>query len=151
MQPYDRSKGKRPIGPPGQPSRGVGSSSKASTSASTSTAQTDTSSTAPVAGTSKSKLPQSAFYSSAYRASIKHLTKTLNDPSNPITHNDGYSRAQHVVSCATGHQQSNGGRSRDDSNSWQKSRVGKLREQAADKETDILKGVCICASFARVL
>ncbi|GAA5903503.1 hypothetical protein JCM5296_006842 [Sporobolomyces johnsonii] len=70
------------------------------------------------------------------REANKPILKTLGREDNPITHSDAYSRALHVQSCASGHQ-SGGGPSR----KWALHRNAKLRIQAAEKQSDTLKGV----------
>ncbi|GAA5859471.1 hypothetical protein JCM1840_004630 [Sporobolomyces johnsonii] len=70
------------------------------------------------------------------REANKPILKTLGKEDNPITHSDAYSRALHVQSCASGHQ-SGGGPSR----KWALHRNAKLRIQAAEKQSDTLKGV----------
>lgn len=98
-----------------------------------------------IKSTSSSRVPQAAFVSSAVSKANRRIDTTLKDPSNPITHNDGYKRAQHVVSSSTGHQQSNG-RSASSSSKWQETRTEKLKEQAKEAESAILKNVVICKS-----
>ncbi|MBW0482482.1 hypothetical protein O181_022197 [Austropuccinia psidii MF-1] len=88
-----------------------------------------------------SQLPQVPFLSSAVSRVNNILNTTLSDPSNPITHSSGYRRAQHVVSSSKGHQQSNG-RSGPSAH-YNSTRLSKLRAQAKQAETDILKNVVI--------
>ncbi|GAA6049269.1 hypothetical protein JCM3770_005914 [Rhodotorula araucariae] len=64
------------------------------------------------------------------------LMKTLGKDDNPITNSTAYQRSLHVSSCATGHQ-SGGGPGR----KWTLHRNTKLRIQAADAESQTLKGV----------
>ncbi|KAG0142912.1 hypothetical protein CROQUDRAFT_208884 [Cronartium quercuum f. sp. fusiforme G11] len=92
--------------------------------------------------TTLSRVPQAAFCSSAVSNANRLIDSTLKDPSNPITHNDGYKRAHHVVSSSTGHQQSNG-RSASSSSKWQATRNAKLKAQAKEAENTTLKDVVI--------
>ncbi|KAH9820839.1 BRCT domain-containing protein [Melampsora americana] len=87
-----------------------------------------------------SNLPQVGFISSSVSKINRKIDSTLKDPSNPITHNDGYKRAQHIVSSSTGHQQSNGS-SASSSSKWQEIRNKKLQEQAQRADSKILKNV----------
>ncbi|KAF4620064.1 hypothetical protein D9613_005350 [Agrocybe pediades] len=74
------------------------------------------------------------------------LLKNLSDPSNPITHSDIYKRTDHIVSCATGHQRSEG---RADRSSYMAERTHKLRAQRDDSKgsssngKDVLKDVYV--------
>ncbi|KAA1116185.1 hypothetical protein PGT21_003877 [Puccinia graminis f. sp. tritici] len=88
------------------------------------------------------RVPQAPFLSSATSRANRLIDSTLADPSNPVTHNDSYRRAQHVVSAATGHQQSNG-RSASSSSNYNTRRISKLRAQAKPAETNILKQVIV--------
>ncbi|OAV91473.1 hypothetical protein PTTG_05093 [Puccinia triticina 1-1 BBBD Race 1] len=87
-------------------------------------------------------VPQAPFLSSATSRANRIIDSTLAEPSNPVTHNDSYRRAQHVVSAATGHQQSNG-RSASSSSHYNATRLSKLRAQAKPAETNILKQVVV--------
>ncbi|EGG01442.1 uncharacterized protein MELLADRAFT_73003 [Melampsora larici-populina 98AG31] len=87
-----------------------------------------------------SRLPEVGFISSSVSKINRQIDSSLKDPSNPITHNDGYKRAQHVVSSSTGHQQSNGS-SASSSSKWQEVRNKKLQEQAKSADTKVLKNV----------
>lgn len=86
------------------------------------------------------KVPQVGFISSSISKINRQIDSSLKHPSNPITHNDGYKRAQHVVSSSTGHQQSNG-TSASSSSKWQEVRNKKLQEQAKSADNKILKNV----------
>ncbi|KAH9440542.1 hypothetical protein Pst134EB_031151 [Puccinia striiformis f. sp. tritici] len=87
-------------------------------------------------------VPQVPFLSSATSRSNRLIDTTLADPSNPVTHSDSYRRAQHVVSAATGHQQSNG-RGASSSSNYNTNRLSKLRAQAKPAESNILRKVVI--------
>ncbi|GAA5991764.1 hypothetical protein JCM10908_001129 [Rhodotorula pacifica] len=65
----------------------------------------------------------------------KAIIKTLGKEDNPITNSTAYSRTMHIQSCATGHQSGGGG------GRWTLHRNAKLRLQAAESETQALKGV----------
>ncbi|GAA6029103.1 hypothetical protein JCM8097_001597 [Rhodosporidiobolus ruineniae] len=69
------------------------------------------------------------------------IVRTLHAEDNPVTKSTSYSRTLHVASCATGHQ-SGGGPGR----SWALHRNEKLAIQAADAESDVLKGVVAVTS-----
>ncbi|PLW09505.1 hypothetical protein PCANC_24188 [Puccinia coronata f. sp. avenae] len=101
---------------------------------------------ADVASLKSSRVPQAPFLSSATSRLNRRIDSTLADPSNPVTHNDSYRRAQHVVSAATGHQQSNG-RSASSSSRYNSTRLSKLRAQAKPAETNILQQVVVCTEI----
>ena len=65
----------------------------------------------------------------------KAILKTLGKEDNPITNSTAYSRTMHIQSCATGHQSGGGGKR------WTLHRNAKLKLQAADSETQALKGI----------
>ncbi|GAA5915781.1 hypothetical protein JCM8208_003883 [Rhodotorula glutinis] len=75
------------------------------------------------------------------REANKALIKTLGKEDNPITNSTAYQRTLHVQSCSTGHQ-GGGGPGR----SWNLTRNAKLTVQAANAETNTLKGVIACIS-----
>ncbi|BGP50463.1 hypothetical protein JCM10450v2_006382 [Rhodotorula kratochvilovae] len=64
------------------------------------------------------------------------IIKTLGKEDNPITNSTAYQRSLHVGSCATGHQSGGGAGPK-----WTLHRNTKLRLQAADAESQTLKGV----------
>ncbi|KNZ49804.1 uncharacterized protein VP01_476g3 [Puccinia sorghi] len=96
-----------------------------------------------------SRVPQAPFLSSATSRLNRTIDSTLADPANPVTHNDSYRRAQHVVSAATGHQQSNG-RAASSSSHYNSSRLSKLRAQAKPAETQTLKQVVVYGGVADI-
>ncbi|GAA5869149.1 hypothetical protein JCM3774_003965 [Rhodotorula dairenensis] len=63
------------------------------------------------------------------------IINTLGRDDNPITNSTAYSRTMHIQSCATGHQSGGGGKR------WTLHRNTKLKLQAAESETQALKGV----------
>ncbi|WWD16079.1 hypothetical protein CI109_100504 [Kwoniella shandongensis] len=68
------------------------------------------------------------------------MMNSLGKDGNPITNSDLYSRTDHFVSCATGHQQSNrGGGSAGAMTYWQV-RTAQMDQQAREKQSDLLKG-----------
>ncbi|RXK36897.1 hypothetical protein M231_05871 [Tremella mesenterica] len=70
----------------------------------------------------------------------ERMMTTLGKSNNPITNSDLYSRTEHFVSCATGHQQSNrGGGSAGAATYWEV-RNAKMAEQVREKKTSILAG-----------
>ncbi|KAI0053017.1 hypothetical protein FA95DRAFT_1482608 [Auriscalpium vulgare] len=76
----------------------------------------------------------------------RQILNTLSDESNPITHSDVVSRADHVVSSATGHQRSEHRINlltglRPTSEQYFSLRNKKIKEQAAQAEGTILSGV----------
>ncbi|GAA5857124.1 hypothetical protein JCM9279_006017 [Rhodotorula babjevae] len=75
------------------------------------------------------------------REANRALIKTLGKEDNPITNSTAYQRTLHVQSCSTGHQ-GGGGPGR----SWNLTRNAKLTVQAANAETNTLKGVIACIS-----
>ncbi|GAA6011212.1 hypothetical protein JCM11491_006758 [Sporobolomyces phaffii] len=70
----------------------------------------------------------------------KAIRNTLGKDDNPVTNSTSYGRTMHIQSCATGHQGGGGGKG------WAVHRYAKLALQAAEKESDILKGVVACIS-----
>jgi len=68
----------------------------------------------------------------------KVIRSTLGKEDNPVTNSTSYSRTLHVQSNATGHQGGGGGAS---GRGWALHRNAKLAIQAAEKETDTLRGV----------
>ncbi|OCH92880.1 hypothetical protein OBBRIDRAFT_790738 [Obba rivulosa] len=81
---------------------------------------------------------------SSSSALTKHLLKTLSDERNPIAHSDIYSRTDHIVSAATGHQRGEG---RCNQREYWDGRSKKLKEQLPEPtlgpEGNVLKNVCI--------
>ncbi|GAA6004053.1 hypothetical protein JCM10207_006534 [Rhodosporidiobolus poonsookiae] len=65
------------------------------------------------------------------------IVATLSKEDNPVCHSTAYSRALNVQSCANGHQSGGGPSGR----KWTLHRNAKLAIQAADAESQVLKGV----------
>ncbi|KAI9637868.1 BRCT domain-containing protein [Dioszegia hungarica] len=69
------------------------------------------------------------------------MLSTLGKEVNPITNSDLYSRTDHFVSAATGHQQSNRGGGSAGAGTYWEVRTAKMEEQARAKKSDLLKGL----------
>ncbi|KAL8293217.1 hypothetical protein RQP46_000911 [Phenoliferia psychrophenolica] len=82
-------------------------------------------------------LPNLGVLQGGIKLANKALLRTLKDAGNPLTSSESYSRTEHIQSCASGHQQGGGG----SAGPWRVHRTAKLKKQAAEKATDIFKGV----------
>ncbi|ORY28262.1 BRCT domain-containing protein [Naematelia encephala] len=68
------------------------------------------------------------------------MMNTLGKGVNPITNSDLYSRSDHFVSCATGHQQSNRGGGSSGATTYWEVRNAKMAEQAREKTSELFRG-----------
>ncbi|KAM0755419.1 hypothetical protein T439DRAFT_320112 [Meredithblackwellia eburnea MCA 4105] len=98
----------------------------------------------PYSKPSQTKL--SLLNGSIAQQNIQSWKTTMGKPENPITNSDAYERTEHVQSCSKGHQTNESGPSNQVRGGWRKSRNAKLKTQAAEAKTGILKNVVACIS-----